>query len=482
MFSKMNGKPGTAARGASLAFRLTAWYSTASFLLVASATGLLYFGLSGNLKRLSEQLLADELDVCRALVDGRGGDLHALREEAEIDSAIRKYEKFYVRVIGPDQQVLAVTPGMDQELSSSQITSQFAGRSGVIWMQSPSGRPYRVVIATLAAQAGSRLHLQVAVDLTQELEVLARHRVWVYTVLAAGLLFCPWVGFVIARRGTRPLREMAETARHVHSATLNERICIEGYPSEVADLADTFNEMLERLEDSFTRLSRFSADIAHELRTPVNNIRGESEVALARARSPEEYRDVLGSCLEEAVRLTDLIESLLFLARVESPGDHLKRHSEDLGGLLTDVRDYYEAAAAEAGVTLLVEGGAGVVAAVDRTLLQRAIGNLVSNALANTPAGGAIRLSARRCPEGVRMEVSDTGVGIPVEVQPRVFDRFYRADPARSRNSGGTGLGLAIVHQIVSLHGGNVRLNSEAGRGATVSVTLPQAAAEAAHE
>jgi two-component system, OmpR family, heavy metal sensor histidine kinase CusS len=478
MSSKMRSESGSAARGTSLAFRLTAWYSTASFLLVAAATGLLYFGLSGNLKRLSEQLLADELDVCRALVADGGGDLHALREEAEIDSAIRKYEKFYVRVIGQDGRVLAVTPGMDQELSSSEIAREYTGRSGVIWLRAPSGKPYRAVVATLAGQGGAPINLQVAVDLTQELEVLARHRVWVYTVLAAGLLFCPWVGFVIARRGTRPLREMAETARHVHSATLNERIRIEGCPAEVADLADTFNDMLERLEESFTRLSRFSADIAHELRTPVNNIRGESEVALSRTRTPEEYRDVLESCLEEAVRLTDLIESLLFLARVESPGDHLKRHPEDLGALLADVRDYYEAAAAEAHVALSVEGGSGVTAGVDRTLLQRALGNLVANALANTPSGGAIRLSARPCQDGVCIEISDNGVGIPAEVLPCIFDRFYRADPARSRNSGGTGLGLAIVHQIVSLHGGTVRLNSDAGKGATVSVTLPQMTGE----
>jgi two-component system heavy metal sensor histidine kinase CusS len=213
----------------------------------------------------------------------------------------------------------------------------------------------------------------------------------------------------------------------------------------------------------------------------VNNIRGESEVALARTRTVEEYRDALGSCLEESVRLTELIESLLFLARAESPGGHLKRCEENIGALLKDVCDYYEAAAAEAGVSLVVGPGSDISGAVDRALLQRAIGNLVSNALANTAAGGTIELNARGLDDRVRIEIGDTGTGIAAEALPKVFDRFYRADPARARVSGGAGLGLAIVRQIVALHGGAVEIASEVGQGTTVSITLPPRAAEAVH-
>jgi two-component system, OmpR family, heavy metal sensor histidine kinase CusS len=204
-------------------------------------------------------------------------------------------------------------------------------------------------------------------------------------------------------------------------------------------------------------------------------------VALARVRSADEYRDVLGSCLEESVRLSELIESLLFLARSESPGDHLKRKREDIGSLLADVRDYYEAAASEMGVTLTVTGDKEVVGDVDRSLLERALGNLVSNALANTQAGGRIGLNVQQQAEQIRIEIGDTGAGISPEALPRVFDRFYRADPARARNSGGAGLGLAIVRQIVVLHGGEVQIASQLGRGTTVSVVLPQSAQDA-HE
>jgi two-component system heavy metal sensor histidine kinase CusS len=480
MFSKIRSRilhrRTGSSRGLSLAFRLTAWYSVTSFFLVSATTGWLYFGVAASLKKLSEQLLADELDVCRALVHERSED--ALRDEAEVDSAIRKYEKFYVRVLDEQGHAIATTPGMDRELSSSRIAEEEAQHPGaVFWLASPSGTPYRGLIAKVPVgpQGGRQWTLQVAVDLTQEQEVLARHRVWVWAVLAAGLIFCPWVGFVIARRGTAPLRDIAETARHIGSSTLSERIGAEGRPAEIADLADTFNAMLQRLEESFVRLSQFSADIAHELRTPVNNIRGEAEVALARARSADEYRDVLGSCLEETVRLSEVIESLLFLARAESPGDHLKRLPEDIGALLSDVRDYYEAAAAEAGVAIKVNSGA-ITGEVDRALLQRAIGNLVSNALAHTPAGGVITLNARQQSGRIRIEIADTGSGIPAEALPRVFDRFYRADPARPRKSGGGGLGLAIVRQIVLLHGGEVQIASQVGRGTAVSVMLPQSA------
>jgi two-component system heavy metal sensor histidine kinase CusS len=236
--------------------------------------------------------------------------------------------------------------------------------------------------------------------------------------------------------------------------------------------------MLDGLEESFARLSRFSADIAHDLRTPVNNIRGEAEVALARARSAGEYRDVIESCLEEAVRLSDLIGDLLFLARADSPLIHLRRERVDVGELLGGVRDYYEASAADGGVSLTTTVAAEpVIAELDRTLLQRAVGNLVSNALAHTPPGGAVVLGTSAEFSTIRIEVSDTGVGIPAEALPRVFDRFFRVDSSRSQGSGGTGLGLAIVQSIAQLHGGKAEISSQPGQGTRVTLHMPASSA-----
>ena len=267
---------------------------------------------------------------------------------------------------------------------------------------------------------------------------------------------------------------MAATARRISSTNLRERILTEGYPSELASLAGTFNKMLDRLEESFERISKFSADIAHDLRTPVNNIRGEAEVALARARTVDEYRGVLESSLEEAVRLSDLIGDLLFLARTESPLAHLHREPVDLVELLGGVREYYEASAAEGGISLTSAVGAEpVIAELDRTLVQRAVGNLVSNAVAHTPPGGSVVLATNTEVASIRIEVTDTGVGIPPEALPRVFDRFFRVDPSRSQASGGTGLGLAIVQGIMLLHGGKVEIASQPGQGTRVTLRMP---------
>jgi two-component system heavy metal sensor histidine kinase CusS len=242
----------------------------------------------------------------------------------------------------------------------------------------------------------------------------------------------------------------------------------------LASLAGTFNQMLDRLEESFERISRFSADIAHDLRTPVNNIRGETEVALARVRSAEEYREVIESCLEESVRLSELIGDLLFLARAESPLTHVRRECVDVAELLSGVREYYEASASDGGVSLTTATSAEpVIAQLDRTLLQRAVGNLISNALAHTPPGGAVVLGTNTDSSMIHIEVSDTGAGIPPEALPRVFDRFFRVDSSRSQASGGTGLGLAIVQSIALLHGGNVEISSKLGQGTQVTLHMP---------
>jgi len=191
-------------------------------------------------------------------------------------------------------------------------------------------------------------------------------------------------------------------------------------------------------------------------------------VALGQPRSPEQYREVLESSLEEFGRLTSLIDTLLFLARAESPQAQISRQLLDVGRELETVRDFYEAAANEAGIDLKVKGGGGIIAELDRTLFHRAVSNLVANSLAQTPRGGEVTLGAARDGDLVRVEVCDTGRGIAAEHLPHVFDRFYRADLARTSVGGSVGLGLALVKSIATLHGGSCAIESEPGRGTTV--------------
>jgi len=467
--------------GGTLAFRLTAGYALAGLFLVFFATATLYLVLVSELEKSTDLFLADKVHVLRTMLRERPDDWDALREEVELESAARRYEQFYIRLLNERNTTLLMTPGMAHQLDLVQLASRTQGRSDrAVPMKGRDGRAFRVTSASVpvGSLATQRDTIQVAIDVSQKEELLARYRFWFGTILLATFAIFPFVGYRVARHGIRPVEEMATTARHISSTNLQERIRPEGYPYELASLASTFNQMLDGLEESFERISRFSADIAHDLRTRVNNIRGEAEVALARVRRADEYRDVIESCLEEAVRLSDLIGDLLFLARAESPLSHLRREPVDVGELLSGVREYYEASAADGGVSLITAvADEPVIAELDRTLMQRAVGNLVSNALAHTPPGGAVVLGTTADFSRVRIEVSDTGVGIPAEALPRVFDRFFRVDSSRSQGSGGTGLGLAIVQSIALLHGGNVEISSQQGLGTRVMLHMPVSSA-----
>ncbi len=464
-----------------LAFKLTAGYALSGLCLVFLATASLYVVLRTELEKSTDLFLADKLHVVRTLLRERPDDWDALREEIELESAARRYERFYIRLLDEHATPLLMTPRMAEQLDLSLLASQTESRPDHPFsMKGTRGQSFWV--ASALAEVGSPPTrtdtIEIAIDISQQEALLARYRRWFLATLLVSFAIFPLIGYQVARHGIRPVEEIATTAQHISSTNLHERILPEGYPFELASLAHTFNKMLDRLEESFERISRFSADIAHDLRTPVNNIRGEAEVALVRARTADEYRDVLGSCLEEAVRLSNLISDLLFLARAESPLTHLRRERVNVAQLLDGVRDYYQASAEDAGISITAAAGAEpVIAELDRALVQRAVSNLVSNAVAHTPSGGSIVLATTlgtcAAASTVRIEVSDTGEGIPPEALPKVFDRFYRVDTSRSQASGGTGLGLAIVQSIMLLHGGNVEISSKVGQGTRVTLRIP---------
>jgi len=371
--------------------------------------------------------------------------------------------------------MIAETPGMGQKLPREVFPSATTLESGSQIHQAKES--FRLMTAPAVLGKGPEVRvLQVALDRREEDKLLSQFRRRILPLLAVALGVSALAGYQIARRGLRPIKAISDAAGRIRSTTLHERLPAGAFPAELAGLARTFNDMLDRLQESFDRLSRFSADIAHELRTPISTLRGEVEVALGRPRTPEEYRETLSSFLEEAGRLTRLIESLLFLARAEHPETQVRREALDLDRELRGVREFYEAAAGEAGVTLDVRVTRPLTADLDRTLLQRAVGNLLENSLAHTEKGGSITIAAARENGKVRIDVADTGCGIAPEHLPRVFDRLYRVDRSRSAATGGAGLGLAMVKSIAELHGGTASISSEAGKGTRVTLLLPAAA------
>ncbi|HLJ92476.1 MAG TPA: heavy metal sensor histidine kinase [Gemmataceae bacterium] len=462
----------------SLAARLTAWYAGSAFLLILAATAFLYWALVANLDREDDQYLADKVRILRAFIRDKPHDAAPLKQEAEWEWAASQHAQFCVRILDGTGRPIVETPGMQADLSPDLFPAPSAADAEPdrgVEIDSPSGKSFRVLAAraTVGASEDAERVIQVALDRTVEEDLLTRYRRDLWIVLGTALIACTFVGYQIARRGLQPVTEITSMARRIRSTTLNERIEASGLPAELWELAGTFNQMLDRLEESFNRLAQFSADIAHELRTPVNNLRGEAEVALGQARAPEEYREVLGSCLEECSRLARIIDSLLFLARAESPEIQIARERVDLARELTAACEFYEAAAAEAGIALRLNCPAGLLVPLDRTLFQRALGNLVANALAHTAAGGTVVLTADRNGDTLRVDITDSGCGIPAAHLPHVFDRFYRVDGARSNASGRVGLGLAIVKSIASLHRGSVSIHSTLGKGTRVTLVFP---------
>jgi two-component system heavy metal sensor histidine kinase CusS len=332
-----------------------------------------------------------------------------------------------------------------------------------------------VAWAWVGGTPGGYTVIQAAVDDTRDENL---QRLWLF-VLAISLIVAGIVSWGLAtqvtHRGMRPLYAILETTRRVQSSALTERVPSEGMPTELAQLAADFNHMLDRLEESFLRQSQFSANVAHELRTPLNILRGQIEVALRLESSADDCRNVLVSNLEECVRLSGIVDGLLFVARLEG-SEATMREDCNLMPELEKVLAYYEPVAADKGVSLRLEPGGGMWANLDRVLARRAAANLVSNALAATPPGGGVVVCAVRHESEVWVEVRDTGAGIAPEHIPHLFDRFYRADPSRSSKLGGVGLGLSIVKTIMDLHGGSVNIESELGHGTCARLVFQSAA------
>lgn len=452
-------------RTLSLALRLTLWYTLAAFLLVLATSGFLYFGLVRILDEEDDQFLIEKLRAVQRVLQNDPVTDAAVRQEVTAGGADRHAGRLYARVVlAFADSAIIETPGM-----SDFLPVQLFDRddSETAWNElGTDGRPVRLH----SVQTSRGDHIHIGMDRSGDDEVLEHFRKRLSYALGLSLFFAAGGGLWIARRGLRPLADMSAVARKIGPSHLGERIDLSRRPAEVTSLAETFNLMLDRLEDAFSRLGRFTADIAHELRTPVNALRSEVEITLGRPRSEDEYRIVLASCLDECDRLTRLINSLLLLARAEDPRRELVTDTVDVDDELRIALEFYEPSASEQGIHLRLQSEGDLRIQADRTLVQQAIGNLVSNALAHTPSGGIVTLFGSRAGSQIRFGVRDTGGGIAPEHLTHIFERFYRTPNGKV---GGMGLGLAIVHAVARLHGGSVEASSDPDRETTVTLTLP---------
>jgi len=443
-------------RPPSVRTRLTLWHAGVLTLIVCIfSVGILLFvrarlyaGLDAQLDReiaTIGKVYREEPDELRDLASNWGITLFQVNENGGIREQTEAWER----------------EGLSRAL-------QTGGSASPLSWTGPDGRRYRV-------HSVSEPSYRVAAALD---ETPVRDTLWTLAViLATGIPFAAGLavagGYFLAGRVLSPVGAMAQRAREITAESLAKRLPVDNAQDEFGRLATVFNDTLSRLQDAFERLRRFTADASHELRTPLTAMRSVGEVALQNTLDAVAYRDVIGSMLEEVDRLTRLVESLLILTRADSGKIQLAPEALDLGRLVGHVVEQLRVLADEKQQELTLRAPIRVQATGDAALIRHALMNLVHNAIKYTPNGGAITVEVNSTGGRAVIEVRDTGPGIPAAHRDRIFDRFYRVDPSRSREEGGVGLGLAIARWAVEANGGQIELVSERTNGSLFRVILP---------
>jgi two-component system, OmpR family, heavy metal sensor histidine kinase CusS len=451
----------------SIAAKLVLLFTLTATLLLSCGLGVFYWIVVRHAFAEDNAVLADKISGLSA--DFRESGPGIFGEELRTHPA-GEHAPYWIRVLDSGGHTVAETPRMDHLISPDVFPPAQRSTSSI---RNPkdyrTGAKLFSLVAINEKTGGQSYTIQVAQDRSSDEQLEKRFGILLGVVLVGSILASAIIAITVTRHGLRPLGEMTRSLERIGPAHLNERVAPVGWPRELQPLAATFDAMLARLEDSFKRLSQFSADLAHELRTPVANIMGEGQVALTRERTPSEYREVIESSVVECERLSGIVDNLLFVARVDAARGSIERKLFDARAAVEKIATFYRTLAEDRHVAIHCSGEGEAYA--DPVLFERAVSNLVDNALRFTPENGKIQISVTVTAAHSEVTVSDSGCGIAPEHLPRVFDRFYRADSSRS--SDGAGLGLALVKSIVDLHGGSARIESEVNRGTTVTLTFP---------
>ncbi len=457
-------------RPASLTLRLTLLFGIVA-AVVFSGFGWL---IENSIQRHFDRQDASELEIIARAVE------QALMDERDVGTHSSVIQRFSDLLVGHHRALLNITTRAGQtlyashgmDLSGLMPLSRTDTGIGLIREWRDSDHDLRVLMKHVGHDPQSqswKYTITVAIPIDFHQHFLSTFRYTLWLMIATGVAITSLMGWFAVWRGHAPLYKIITKMRHISANDLNSRLSPEAVPRELTDLVVSFNEMLARMQEAFLRLSNFSADIAHDLRTPVTNMMTQTQVALSQTRTVEEYQDILYSNIEEFEHMAKLINDMLFIAKADNEPVMHDVEDVDLAGEVKILFEYYGVLAEEHGVTLDLAGTATVPG--DKQMLRRAIGNLLSNAIRHTTPGNTVRveLFASRN-DYVGMSVENPGPDIPPQHLPRLFDRFYRVDPARQES--GTGLGLAIVKSIVEAHGGRITVVSAQGR-TRFSMLLP---------
>src|SRR6266550_7601431 len=454
-------------RPRSIASQLVLLFTLAAAFLLSCGLGVFYLIVVRHAFEEDNEFLADRLSALRGELSQTGG-LGSLTATLRNPPA-SKVEAYWVRVIDSKGDIVTETPKMSGFLPPAVFPDPQDKNSVNRPKNYRTTKKLFSLVATMEEADGQPYLIQLAQDRSSDEQFATQFAFVLGGALGLGILASAIIAIAVTKRGLWPLQQMRQSLERIGPAHLDERVGKTTWPRELQPVATAFDEMLARLEISFTKLSQFSADLAHELRTPISNIRGEAEVALTRPRTSEDYRNVIESITGECERLSGIVENLLFLARAEAADRQIERDIFPARPAIEKIASYYRTIAEERGISITNEGGGDVYA--DPLLFDRALSNLLDNALRFTPDRGKITIRSQSKNGQTELTVEDTGCGIAPHHLSRIFDRFYRVDSSRS--SKGTGLGLALVKSITDLHGGSATATSELNCGTTVTLIFP---------
>lgn len=463
---------------APISVQLTFFYSLSTFILITIVSFFFYLGMVNILHNADYQFLSDEINIIKNLLETKPNNLIALKQEI-IDipySLNNSVYHYYIRVLDHNRKVVSETQHMDKIITHNAFffNEKTSYKKQSQWWKADDGRHYLLMQSSV--KVGKKRHLsviQIALDVSYQKAVINKYRKNGMVVLFVGAIFSILLGYLISQRGMRRLYELTSITRKITTNALQQRIDPQFWPKELNQLAAAYNEMLSRIEESVCRLTVFSDDLAHELRIPIANLVGETEVALSQEYSIDDYKRVMESNLEELNRLYQIIENLLFLARAENPQLDIPREALNLAAEINVMCRYYQAVADEKNIELSYEGNA--IARVNSVMFRRMIGNILSNALKYSPNGSKVVFTVKEIDnQTIQIILIDTGIGIAEKDLPNIFNRFYRVDATRAQSTHGTGLGLAIVKSIVDLHHGTILVSSVIGKGTEIIINLPK--------
>lgn len=401
------------------------------------------------------------LDDKKHLIEGILASSRSHEEaRSRLNEALSHHHGLYALVKGPQGEKLYQTNGYSGPTTQASFITNDDGHGLQSWRS--GGREFHEMSFTAGMVQGMAgpLQISLAVDTQHHQEFMRelRRSIAIYAVLA--ILLSGFLAWFAAHQGMSPLRAMKRRAAAVTGQQLQERMPEDAVPIEMADLARELNEMLGRLQNDFKQLADFAADLAHELRTPISNLLTQTQVTLSTQRDLKTYQDTLASNAEELQRLARVVSDMLFLAKTERGVDLPHKESFSAAQGARELVEFYEAVADEKRILMSVEGDGRIYG--DRLMFRRALSNLLSNALRHAPVGGVVGVRIESSSRGIEVTVKNTGKEIPLDVQQRVFERFYRADSARRHPaSDGAGLGLSITKAIVEAHGGAISVTSD---------------------